>query len=634
MNKKHYNNVIDWTLKHDQTAQTEDSLATARAIFKNMGVALPNGSMQEVYDTIKTNQYMGWRACTMEEAQKAADKGTAAIGISKDRVVILSATDEEEPVTATASVMTLSENTSAYAVADLAYYSYGCGSQTSLYFANSYLSVNVGWTGYNQPLGNTLSTIYWTSSNSSVASVDYHSGYITTQKAGIATITARCGLDSCSFATFEIWVRGKTPVFLIHGRTSNSFSTWGAGNRIFTDPLNPVDRANNHFNSSVNALSVGNVQALYTNKSVQDILGYNSGLPMTVDGEVVQNFFVPGVFNGEFKDGEYSTEHPEGGNLAYYLKDNGYKENINLFVFNYPNADAVVHSAKKFEAYINNLITYVRNSGTDEMKTCFYNSRVDYAINNYTINLVGHSMGGLVSRYYIENLGHDAHVDKLITICTPHWGSGYAQLSNDSSINHVLSDHDLDFDSAMFGGNHSTNLSDGCSLVEITDLWTNCTDSAYALTDELKYSKSRHTKYYAIAGIDYNAATLDSNDTPIDLPTNFTTYQQIIDYMTEKSVYKSNMFTEVIPMDVLSVGDNMVGFMSQIGWTEDKNAASPSKRISMEKIFVDVDTNGGNGGERFVWEVLWNAGKNLLHSKINHRKCVCDKVIEYLGELL
>ena len=65
MNTKHYNDVIDWTLKHDPAAQTEDSLATARAVFKNMGVALPNGSMQEVYETIKTNKYMGWKECTL-----------------------------------------------------------------------------------------------------------------------------------------------------------------------------------------------------------------------------------------------------------------------------------------------------------------------------------------------------------------------------------------------------------------------------------------------------------------------------------------------------------------------------------------------------------------------------------------
>lgn len=133
MNKKHYNNVIDWTLKHDTAAQTEDSLATARAVFKNMGVALPNGSMQEVYDTIKTNQYMGWRACTMEEAQEAANKGTAAIAISNDSIVILSAADEEEPVAETASVMTLSENTSAFAVTNLEYYTYSCGTTCLLH---------------------------------------------------------------------------------------------------------------------------------------------------------------------------------------------------------------------------------------------------------------------------------------------------------------------------------------------------------------------------------------------------------------------------------------------------------------------------------------------------------------------
>ena len=130
MNTKQYNNVIDWTVKHDSAVQTEDSLATARAIFNNMGVALPNGSMQEVYDTIKTNQYMGWRACTMQEAQQAANNGTAAIGISADRIVVLSATDEEQPVAQTASVMTLSENTTAYSVAGLEYYTYGCGTTT------------------------------------------------------------------------------------------------------------------------------------------------------------------------------------------------------------------------------------------------------------------------------------------------------------------------------------------------------------------------------------------------------------------------------------------------------------------------------------------------------------------------
>ncbi len=127
MNKKQYNNVVDYTLKHESAAQTEDSLATARAIFDNMGVALPQGDMKTVYETIKTDNYMGWRACTMQEAQEAADNGTAAIGISEDKIVVLAANDEEQPVTQTASVMTLDENTSAFAVDGMQYYAYSNG---------------------------------------------------------------------------------------------------------------------------------------------------------------------------------------------------------------------------------------------------------------------------------------------------------------------------------------------------------------------------------------------------------------------------------------------------------------------------------------------------------------------------
>ena len=129
MNKKQYNNVIKNTLKYEQT---EDSLATARAIFDNMGVALPNGDMKTVYETISTDNYMGWKSCTMQEVQEAADKGIAAIGISEDKIVVLSANDEEQPVAQTASVMTLDENTSAFAVDGLEYYSYGYADTTRI----------------------------------------------------------------------------------------------------------------------------------------------------------------------------------------------------------------------------------------------------------------------------------------------------------------------------------------------------------------------------------------------------------------------------------------------------------------------------------------------------------------------
>lgn len=103
MNKKQYNNIIVNTLKHEHT---EDSLSAARAVF-NMGVALPGGDMKEVFETVKTDNYMGWKSCTMEEAQAAANNGTAAIGISDSKIVVLAADDAEEPIESTANVLAI-----------------------------------------------------------------------------------------------------------------------------------------------------------------------------------------------------------------------------------------------------------------------------------------------------------------------------------------------------------------------------------------------------------------------------------------------------------------------------------------------------------------------------------------------
>ena len=134
MNKKQYNNIIKNTLKR---VHTEDSLSTARAVFKNMGVALPGGDMKEVFETVKTDNYMGWKSCTMEEAQAAANNGTAAIGISDSKIVVLAADDAEEPIESTANVLAITDSTPAVAVAGLQYYSYGYGGTTcvsNLYF--------------------------------------------------------------------------------------------------------------------------------------------------------------------------------------------------------------------------------------------------------------------------------------------------------------------------------------------------------------------------------------------------------------------------------------------------------------------------------------------------------------------
>jgi triacylglycerol lipase len=44
------------------------------------------------------------------------------------------------------------------------------------------------------------------------------------------------------------------------------------------------------------------------------------------------------------------------------------------------------------------------------------------------IHVVGHSMGGLVARYYVQRLGGDAYVHTLVTLGTPHQGTRAARL--------------------------------------------------------------------------------------------------------------------------------------------------------------------------------------------------------------
>ena len=44
------------------------------------------------------------------------------------------------------------------------------------------------------------------------------------------------------------------------------------------------------------------------------------------------------------------------------------------------------------------------------------------------VAVVGHSMGGLVARYYVQRMGGDARVHTLVTLGTPHEGSQLAHL--------------------------------------------------------------------------------------------------------------------------------------------------------------------------------------------------------------
>jgi hypothetical protein len=44
------------------------------------------------------------------------------------------------------------------------------------------------------------------------------------------------------------------------------------------------------------------------------------------------------------------------------------------------------------------------------------------------VHVIGHSMGGLVARYFVQRMGGDTRVHTLVTLGTPHQGSAHARL--------------------------------------------------------------------------------------------------------------------------------------------------------------------------------------------------------------
>ena len=502
----------------------------------------------------------------------------------------------------------------------------------SIQLSETNKTVERGWTG---KIGCTISGnveangyIRWTSSDPNIIEIDSETGRMVAKSVGNTNIFAISKENLVVYSVCNITVQEcKQAVILIHGRTDNTASVFGIANAVSRDFVNDSNN-NSHYNSSVDAISLNGKK--YTDIDTQKIQSY------TINGITVNS-----VFNGTYNlNGHIDHDGTElEGNLAFYLvNEKGYTPNKNLFAFNYPNEDAVIHNAMKFKVYIDNLINYVRSSNNEALKAAFYLTESDYDANNYRFSIVGHSMGGLVARYYIENcteLTHyetgehnttckygDLHVSKLITIDTPHWGSDLADVSSVWGIKHELCDHDLEVESAMFGG----NIGDKITCKAIFD---KCDAQNYKVTDELNYDRYRHTKYYAIAGIDYNATFVNNNNQKVEILEDITTYEELEKYVHSKTdymMYESNVNSVVGTINYMSlstVGDNVVDFYSQIGWYGETTAGSPLKKVNMYKIFINIDSDGSDFTNNLI---------SHFHGKMPHRTIVIEKISEYLGE--
>lgn len=118
---------------------------------------------------------------------------------------------------------------------------------------------------------------------------------------------------------------------------------------------------------------------------------------------------IPGIMGSAYKNGKLVIDpilHTYDDLIAT-LVANGYVEDEDLFTFPYEWRDSNVFSADLLDDKI------------DEIKTICGCQKVD---------IVAHSMGGLVARSYIQSFDYDSDVDQLIFLGTPHKGAPKAYL--------------------------------------------------------------------------------------------------------------------------------------------------------------------------------------------------------------
>ncbi|HBB54170.1 TPA: hypothetical protein DCZ79_01585 [Candidatus Nomurabacteria bacterium] len=118
---------------------------------------------------------------------------------------------------------------------------------------------------------------------------------------------------------------------------------------------------------------------------------------------------IPGILGSSDKNGVWVIDpiFHTYDDLIETLKANGYVESANLFTMPYDWRQSNVLTAVQLENKI------------DEVQNVCHCAKVD---------LVAHSMGGLVARQYIQSGNYENDVDQLIFLGTPHLGAPFAYL--------------------------------------------------------------------------------------------------------------------------------------------------------------------------------------------------------------
>ncbi|MDR6884330.1 S-layer homology domain-containing protein [Bacillus sp. 3255] len=238
----------------------------------------------------------------------------------------------------------------------------------------------------------------------------------------------------------------KPATILIHGINSDTGSAFGLDTLIDNHYPGVTKASEEVFKEIYNYTGTGKHDySVYDPKEEGILKGYSS----LTKGESYKYSDLNTQFIRNVKQGE----------MGQYLVDKGMLPNSNLFVFNWEANGHVDRAAFDLYGYLKNLAAELKKA-EDFADTTKRDESGEQIVH---FNLVGHSAGGLISRYVIENLNKSSEtsklfqIGKLTTIDTPHFGSDYMSNSGDGGNPivpcNVLTDLDADDSYLLFSNN-------------------------------------------------------------------------------------------------------------------------------------------------------------------------------------
>ena len=287
--------------------------------------------------------------------------------------------------------------------------------------------VTLGYGGFNwngEYLTGVAAAIYQRGANLSISNslFKYNSGAAIYQDAGTTTIS-----KSEFTGDYGLWSRGGAATISESSLVMTGYGVYNESGKDLgwwweTRPLQIIDARDNWWGSADGPNNTYAGTPTGSGTMITDNVLYTPFLtvwpPVVIEEPTINPvIIIPGIMGSAKKNGQWLIDpilHTYDDLIAT-LEANGYEKEKNLFTFPYEWRDSNILTANLLKNKIASVVQQCTSANLPD-------------INCNKVDLVAHSMGGLVAREYVQSGQYHNNVDQLIFLGTPHKGSPKAYL--------------------------------------------------------------------------------------------------------------------------------------------------------------------------------------------------------------